>query len=236
MALRMTLPSFKTGAALAGLIALGACQAADGTNQAPDVALVNSVMSGLGAVDPNEKPIEYKPRAPLAMPSNPGSLPQPETQTAGRASENWPQNEKNQDLEDIKALYAGAGTMRNEPLTPEQMRGIKIEGAPAQQASASRGSDEFITGKKMTPEQLRQQGEAATALSRDSTIATQNQLPRRRYLTDPPTEYSVPSPDAPMPEVVKVDQEKVRDEYDSAPLDMRCLEDGGGHCQRGAGK
>ncbi|MTI43380.1 hypothetical protein JM93_02147 [Roseibium hamelinense] len=234
---QLKLPNLKRGIALLGLIALGACQAADGTSQAPDTALVNSVMSGLGAVDPKAKPIEYKPRAPLAMPSNPTALPSPETQVAGRSSENWPENEVNQDLEDIRALYAQGGRDRNAPLTPEQMRGIDIRGAPTVQATAADArANRLITGERMTNEELREQGNAANALQQENLVATQNQLPQRRYLTDPPTEYSVPSPNAPMPQVVEVKTERPRDEYDSAPLDMRCVERGGGHCQRGANK
>ena len=65
----------KNSAVLVLLAGLAACQAADGTSQAPDVALVDTVMKGLGAVDPNEKQIEYKPRGPLAMPAEPTATP-----------------------------------------------------------------------------------------------------------------------------------------------------------------
>lgn len=232
---RTVLDKLSRSAAILALVGLAACQASDGTSQAPDTALVASLMSGLGAVDPKAKQIEYKPRAPLAMPAEPTALPQPETSVAGAQSEAWPENEKNQDLEDIKALYASASGRNPEVLSPEQMRGIRINGAPTggRNLAADERSEELIAGDRMTAAEMRKQNASANDLSKDSIVATQNRLPKRRYLTDPPVAYSVPSADAPMPTIAKADNSRnLQEDYNSEPLDMRCLETSGGACER----
>ncbi|MEJ8473561.1 hypothetical protein [Roseibium algae] len=214
--------------------ALAACQAADGTSQAPDTALVNSLMSGLGAVDPNEKQIEYKPRAPLAMPANATALPAPETQVAGSKSAAWPTKTGNKDLAEIKAVYADAKGRHPGVLSPEQMRGINIAGASTSRNLAAETRDEDImTGERMTDAEMRAQNNSAADMTKQANAITNAGVPTRRYLTDPPNAYSVPSADAPMPEIVKTKTDAFKDEFDSAPLDMRCLEESGGECRRG---
>ncbi|WP_417666623.1 hypothetical protein [Roseibium sp.] len=212
--------------------ALAACQAADGTSQAPDTALVASLMSGLGAVDPNAKPIEYKPRAPLAMPANSTALPEPETQVAGSNSEAWPKKSQNKDLDEVRAIYASANGRHPGVLSPEQMRGIDIKSNRTRDTVQERRDIDIMSGERMTEAEMDTQNSSANDLTKQANAITRNSLPIRRYLTDPPTEYSVPSADAPMPDVVQTKVEPTRDEYDSAPLDMRCLEETGGDCRR----
>lgn len=235
--LRTVLTNPLRSLAVLGLIALGACQAADGTTQAPDTALVAGIMSGLGAINPNEKPIDYKPRAPLAMPSEPTALPPPETKVAGTQSEAWPENEKNPELDEIKELYAGSFNQRR--LTPEQMRGIEIEGAGARDRDllAEGRAGDVIDGERLTRAEMTNQTGQFNALNNNSESAptTSAILAKRRYLTEPPLEYSVPAANAPLPEVVKVEKNKPKnyDEFDGARLNMRCLEETGGECRQG---
>jgi len=220
----------KNSAVLVLLAGLAACQAADGTSQAPDVALVDTVMKGLGAVDPNEKQIEYKPRGPLAMPAEPTNLPEPETNVAGVNDQNWPKQRENEQLTELKQLYASSGktgSMNSEALTPEQMRGFKITGVTGQNRDldAERRFNEITEGGKLTREEQRAEWERLQQLRSQQAGIEQNGLSARRFLTDPPTGYSTPSPDAPMPEVVKKKRKPTNyDEYDSKPLDPRCLE------------
>lgn len=223
----------KKSAAVALVAGLAACQAADGTSQAPDIALVDSVMKGLGAVDPNEKPIDYKPRAPLAMPSEPDKLPEPETNVAGVNSADWPAQKESEQLSELKQLYAGTSMMHSEPLTPEQMRGFKITGAsPNRNLDAERRDHEITEGGKLTRAEQRQEWEKLQALQAQKTGLDQSGLATRRFLTEPPTGYSTPSPDAPMPEVIAKKKRKPtnHDVYDSTPLDPRCLEGQSAYC------
>jgi hypothetical protein len=224
----------KKSVILALVAGLAACQAADGTSQAPDIALVDSVMKGLGAVDPNEKPIDYKPRAPLAMPSEPNKLPEPETAVAGVNSADWPSQKENEQLTELKQLYAGSSRMHSEPLTPEQMRGFKITGANgSRDLDAERRAHEITEGETLTRAEQRKEWESLQALQAQKSGIDQSGLASRRFLTEPPTGYSTPSPDAPMPEVVAKKKRRASnyDEYDSEKLDPRCLEGQSAYCK-----
>lgn len=213
---------------------LAGCQAADGTSQAPDTALVAGLMSGLGAVDPRATPIEYKPRAPLAMPAKSGQLPEPETKIAGSQSENWPKNDQNKDLEEVRAIYASADGRHPGVLNPEQMRGINIRSNQPRDFENERRSEELITGERMSHAEMQAQNTSANDLTQQANALSQSNLPTRRYLTEPPITYSTPSADAPMPAIVDAEQRPSNfDEYDGALVDMRCLEESGGECRRG---
>lgn len=221
-------------AVAAGLLA--ACQAADGTTQAPDTALVSAFMSGLGAVNPNEKPIDYKPRAPLAMPSETANLPEPETNVAGANSANWPKQQESEELKEIKELYAGTDRMQDEPLTPEQMRGFKITGVtgatPANITGNSRNTD-ILEGEKLTRAEQRAEWERLQQLKAQQAGLNESGLTTRRFLTEPPAKYSTPSADAPMPDVTvkKASKKSMQyDKYDSTPLDPRCLKGENQYC------
>ncbi len=217
----------KKSAVLAMLAGLAACQAADGTTQAPDVAMVNSLMKGLGAVDPHEKPIDYKPRAPLAMPSEAGKLPEPETNVAGTKDANWPQQKENEQLTELKKLYEGTDRMHSEPLSPEQMRGFRITGYTAQERDmeAERRLNEITEGSRLTKAEQKKEWEELQKLKAQQAGIDESGLTNRRYLTEPPTDYSTPSPDAPMPEVVSKAKQKPTnyDPYSAKKLDPRCL-------------
>lgn len=182
--------------ALAGM--LGACTTgSDGFNDGedkvlPDEALVKSLMAGLGAVDPNEKPIEYAPRAPLAMPSktdeqNP--LPQPEDpQTAA----DWPTDDQ-ADLARVRAAYATSPL--GERLTPEQQKGLPIlSGKKERDLEAERNEAAEFDGERLTPEELKQGFAKPKEVDTTSLFGPDGQ-PVRRYLIDPPVEYSTPAGD-----------------------------------------
>jgi len=209
--LRTYLKTLSRPIALLALVALAACQAADGTTQAPDKAMVSALMSGLGAVDPKAKPIDYKPRAPLAMPAEPTALPKPETKVAGTDSADWPTADKDDDYEAVKALYAkknigGSDGNENTRLTPEQARGINIYSTKPRDPEAERRQAELDDGARLTPEEMRRQNAAAADLKKQATGSTQDTLAQRRYLIEPPSEYSTPAANAPMPEIVESDR------------------------------
>ena len=223
-----------TGVALLAGVVLTACQAADGTTQAPDTALVSGIMRGLGAVDPSEKPIEYKPRASLAMPASTDKLPEPEEQVAGSQQPDWPQNARNQDLERVQAIYDRGNADDGDRLTPEQMRGISISSNRPRDRAAEAREQELQSGEKMTVQELKAlSGTSLKGTPAEASAAQMQALSQRRYLIDPPSEYSVPSADAPVPVAVETKKNLNRDDFDGALLDMRCAEETGGECRRG---
>ncbi|GAA0778869.1 hypothetical protein E1180_19435 [Roseibium denhamense] len=223
--------------AIAGIAALASCQAADGTYVAPDTALVNNLMSGLGAVDPNAKPIEYKPRAPLAMPAEKSNLPEPETNVAGANSEDWPEQNDNSEFRQLQAIYAEqprgvnpasdrAATMA---LTPDQVRGFRITGVTGQTKRdpvAEKRAEEINEGSPLTREELQVGSNRLKELQdQQAELAETNQL-TRKYLTEPPTAYSTPSDKAPMPDIGDVSAVKSRANktglVNGRPVDERC--------------
>ncbi|WP_420411993.1 hypothetical protein [Roseibium sp.] len=226
------------GFVLAAVTALAACQAADGTTVAPDTALVNNIMAGLGAVDPNKKEIDYKPRAPLAMPAEGSNLPEPETQVAGTNAANWPQERNNEELNALRDRYKESydynGDLKR--LTPEQMAGFEIVGSEKKEfkpgkldvqrpdGSTNRISvEEMKTGSKRFDE-LKQQ--------KDGSKSAEFAL-KRNYLIEPPAAYSTPSADAPMPSAnieVKKTYAPLQRDHESNRLDPRCLEGNAKYC------
>ncbi|MEP3429029.1 MAG: hypothetical protein ABJN98_10145 [Roseibium sp.] len=227
----------KKSVALVMLAGLVACQAADGTTQAPDTALVGSLMRGLGAVDPNAKSIDYKPRAPLALPAEGGKLPEPVTDVAGTNSADWPKQQESEQLKELKALYAKNGQSDGSALTPEQMRGFKITGVTgAQQRDviAERRDSEITDGEVLTRAEQQAEWEALQKLKTQESGVKQGTLAARRYLTEPPSAYSTPSPDAPMPEVVAKKKKATpgNNGMNSSPvLDPRCLGGDSDYCR-----
>ncbi|MBO0345852.1 hypothetical protein [Roseibium limicola] len=226
----------QAGLIVAAAFLLAACQAADGTSQAPDTALMNSIMSGMGAVDPRAKQIEYKPRAPLAMPANATNLPQPETAVAGTASPEWPQGQQNESLERVRAVYAENDPMQRErlgkKLTPAQMRGINVRSNRERDIAAENRDEEIISGGLLTTTEQKAINanaiDSAESLRRGEPDTTRSKLATRRFLTEPPSSYSTPAAGAALPEAVKEEKKPTNyDPYSSAPLDMRCLEGGG---------
>ncbi|MDN3718319.1 hypothetical protein QW131_01420 [Roseibium salinum] len=183
-----------------------------------------------------KKPIDYKPRGPLAMPAEASKLPEPETNVAGVNSADWPKQDESQELNDLKKIYASSGkrgSMNSEPLNPEQMRGFKITGVTGQNRNLEQEQRdaELGQGELLTREEQRAEWERLQKLKAQQAGLDESGLANRRYLTEPPTTYSTPSPDAPMPEIVKNDKKAAnRDIYDSTPLHPRCLEGDSSYC------
>ncbi|MCA1244640.1 hypothetical protein LC092_19515 [Stappia stellulata] len=192
-------------AVCASALLLAACQTgSDGfndgteTKEAPDTAMIRSLMEGLGAVDAkSEAKIEYTPRAPLAMPSKMDTLPPPE---APEVVANWPtQNED--DLKRIQEVYRNDGRGSADldgdgRSNTRQSRGIQqlVSGGDGRNFAAERQNEDRLESGKMKPNELNQRVGVAetTAIPVD-----ENGVPVRRYLIEPPTAYSIPSADAP---------------------------------------
>lgn len=196
---------------VAGTLALAGCQhGADGfndgssTDEAPDVAMVRSLMEGLGAVDAkSEAKIDYKPRAPLAMPASMDALPQPEDE---KVVANWPEKNDAQ-LKQIQEIYRDNRDIDKKGRSDiYQSRGIKelASGGPDRNIQAEIRQEAKLEDARMKPSELNQR----VGVAQEQTgIFDANGEPVRRYLIEPPTEYSKPSPDAPMAEPTRTAQQ-----------------------------
>ncbi|NBN64474.1 hypothetical protein GWI72_12075 [Microvirga tunisiensis] len=201
-------------------VALAGCVTdPNGYEEGVDQAAVRKIMEGLGAVDPKQKPIEYRPRAPLAMPSNLSALPQPEAPATETAA-NWPKPE-NQELQDLKALYARSnGT---DLLTPEQMRGIQIGSTQPRDVARERRDEQIISGGLMTPAEMKQQHQGAGQIDTSKLFGPDGQ-PVRRFLVEPPVAYSTPAANAPLTKPADTNDVRRREirEMEGAQIKMNC--------------
>lgn len=151
--------------------------------------LVKGLMTSMGAIDPKEKPIEYKPRAPLVAPPK-RDLPPPQDSNRLLTTGNFPRNPEDVDRERAKAA-AKEELDANRAWTPEELARYRMQGGGRPTA---RTED---PGRRLSVEEMRGQG----ASTREAIALAQNPGPRRS-LTEPPTDYLKPSDKAPveMPE------------------------------------
>ncbi|PTW62303.1 hypothetical protein C8N35_101343 [Breoghania corrubedonensis] len=195
----------------------------DGT--APDVALVKGLMKSIGAVDPNEKPINYQPRAPLAIPSDQKDLPSPETAAATPA--NWPRD-KDAELAAIQKANDRREAEANINIEKSSHR-LGIEEV---KKGTLAGNDRLKDGpgsirddgswensqNRLTIEQMK--GQKMVKPEDTAKLFDANGKPQRNYLIEPPVEYSTPAATAALPDVEAIKKEKVKpatdtiDDYD----------------------
>lgn len=155
-----------------------------------DTNAVKALMTSLGAIDPKERPIEYKPRAPLVVPPK-RALPAPQDGTV-LASRNFPRNQ-----EDVDAELSKAGANDPDPgraWTPEQLAKYRMA-TPDRRITY----DEKAAARPLTPDELNGQH-----LRNKQAIEAANNAGTRRSLLQPPSEYRQPSAKAPIdPETEK---------------------------------
>ncbi|AXS39441.1 hypothetical protein D1F64_04500 [Breoghania sp. L-A4] len=198
-------------------------------SEAPDVAAVKRVMTGIGLMDPQAQPIDYKPRAPLAVPPSTTTLPDPQADVANAENlpANWPRNKDAELLALQRSRQATGGEALREAnrgpdrLSVEELQaGTRASSRPARTAEQQKAAIQGMKdnpNNRLTPTQLRTQKlikpETASLLGPDGK-------PTRRYLVEPPIEYSTPADSAPLalPKVVEGPKKHWMDERkDSGP-------------------
>lgn len=153
---------------------------------APDTNLIKGVMTSLGAVDPHEKPIEYRPRAPLVVPPKRDLKTPADPNAATPAS--FPRNPEDVAEEQRRAaIEAGDRGKDGRVMTPEELARYAIPGSGRDVAYDPN------PGRKLTPEEMSGQAKInAEAIKRTENPGG------RRSLIDPPDAYRKPSPNAPI--------------------------------------
>jgi hypothetical protein len=147
---------------------------------------VKSVMKGLGAIDPDEKPVEAPPRAPLVIPPNrelrtPAS---PDALTRG----DFPRNPEDIAAEERRRVGEGPGN-DGKVMTPDQLRKYRM----ANQGRSWSASDSDKPGRALSPDELKLGGK-----SMDEAIKRTKNPEGRAGLIQPPDDYRKPSPNAPV--------------------------------------
>lgn len=209
-----------TGVALAGCLSNSDGFYGSSEGDAPDVALVKSLMGSIGAIDPKTKPIVYEPRAPLAMPGERTNLPNPEAE-ANAVPPNWPRD-KDAELAGISAdadRRQNRGTRGGEPLNSRVAIQDVQKGVPVGQARA-RGQTIGLSKEPDPKLSIHDMKNLKVRTPDSSAILDENGQPKRQYLIDPPVEYSTPAATAAFeaPDVERkpnVDQDELFDTYDA---------------------
>lgn len=170
-----------TGFAIAaGLAAatMGATPAA-----AQEGALMRNVLSVLGIVEPERPAIDYRERAPLALPPS-MTLPPPVAPEALANDPAWPNDPTvRAQRERETAGFFGGDSSR--PLTSEELRGGRLAGGAVGERAFPLSDEEHARPlspdalRAMDPRQFR--GEGPVGLT-------------RRSLTDPPSAFLQPAP------------------------------------------
>jgi len=168
----------------------------------PSANVFGSILGGLGGTT-NQRRIEHKPRSPLVIPPS-RDLPPTEEKIARGDPANWPNDpdlaeaklrEEWAKNSDGKTPFPGADatSKRSDPgyVAKHRVKG----GGLRDYAKASSGNDATESRNfVMSPDKLR----SLKVKTPEAVEVDENGVPIRRYLTEPPTAYRVPSADAPM--------------------------------------
>lgn len=159
---------------------------AENTSEAEDDGLVKGIMTGIGAIDPRERPIEYRPRAALVVPPK-KDLRAPENTDAALAGKQFPRNPEEQRTDRPKGDTSGFLSLADQEKFNNLPRAREVRPV----------IDPDQASKPLPPDKL--------ATPPASEVAVAESARRKKTLLDPPKEYATPSPNAPFEEEQKKD-------------------------------
>ncbi|PTM60574.1 hypothetical protein C8P69_103508 [Phreatobacter oligotrophus] len=186
------------------LIAAGSGAQAQQSEQSIEGRIFGGLLSGLGLVDRQRPPIDYRERAPLVLPRN-NALPPPQDPAAARNS-NWPNDP------DVARARAAGLAERTPIVRDDQGRTLTNSEMRARQNGGWFGGGEVDTTRDRsanaiagpsTADEMRvapiwsQVGSLFGPNSRDNQVVPFPGEPPRRRLIEPPPGYRTASPDAP---------------------------------------
>jgi len=158
--------------------------------------IIDSLMSGIGATNMENRGIEYRERSPLVVPPK-LSLPPPTSAGAEVNAPNWP---KDPDIQRRKAAVAARKKENKDPqqaariLTPAEMAVGKTAG-PARTNNDPIQPGTSQSNPMLSPSQLGYTGGLSGMFGGNkSETAPFKGEPTRESLTQPPVGYQTPSP------------------------------------------
>lgn len=173
-----------------------------------DVNAFGAMLRMSGMVAEPKAPIDYSPRAPLAMPAS-EELPPPQDTSAAEAAVGFPVDQDEEDArrrDELRGSLAGPD-YRNDAvrensqarLEPETIQAGRREGGGLRRWADNPLLNPFgRRGNNISREEMRVTAKSipsgGTVLEEDGTAAP------RRYLIQPPTTYRTPADTAPLPE------------------------------------
>lgn len=177
-----------TAALLAGCSSFSDGYTEEGSDrdQTVEQGIIKSLMTSVGAIDPNDKPVDAPPRPPLVVPPS-RTLPSPKDANA-LPSPNFPRNPEDV-AEDQRRVAAGKERGANgRIMTPEELAKYAMPGA-----AKSDGGRTQDMGRRLSPEEMRGQGQIQAEAVKRAANPT-----GRQSLIEPPDQYRKPSPNAPV--------------------------------------
>lgn len=168
---------------LASLLALAGCNTPTyGTGKSPEMSMIQELTGNLGAGPKKKDPIEYQARSELVLPPS-SQLPAPEEKLALSQSAAWPN-----DPDRNKPTANTSGEI------PEEFRRGRLA------RGSSRDADPNVSPIDVTEMNTAQRLEAQRKFREQRASMNSLDPTERKYLTDPPVEYRVPSANAPQPD------------------------------------
>lgn len=168
---------------LASLLALAGCNTPTyGTGKSPEMSMIQELTGNLAGGQKKKEPIEYKARSELVLPPS-SQLPPPEQKLALSQTAAWPD-----DPDRNRKATNTSGEI------PEEFRRGRL-------ARGSRSApDPNVSPIDVTEMNTAQRLEAQRKFREQRAAMNSLDPTERKYLTDPPVEYRVPSANAPQPD------------------------------------
>lgn len=172
------------------------------SNLPPDQAVISRIMQGLGAVDTRAEPIEYKPRQALVVPppQAKADLPTPVASADPATTGNWVRDPDELEKERRKAIQEARKGVEGRPLTTDEIIAVNRASVGQDNPRASdlpaspfpeRDDQPQVDINQMQNTRVNTQAAAVDAYGNPNSNV-------RRRLTDPPSTYMAPSPNAPL--------------------------------------
>lgn len=161
---------------------------------------MKDMLGKLGLIDEDKPAIEYRERAPLVIPPGVGALPPPRAAAAGKQRDgNWPNDPDVARARSAQQEARQPAPIRNDsstgrPLTTDQIRAGRREGAGTEFRAKSCMGDNCRDELLVHPDVLRNNGHA---MESKSNLAYGKE-PSRGSLAEPPKGYRLPSDNAPL--------------------------------------
>lgn len=163
-------------------------------------SILRDIMADIGMMPPSQKPIDYRERAPLAIPKS-LDLPKPEAANAATAGVAWPKDPDESRRKAAEKKVQPGETNWNGPvligqyeiavpLSPTELRRERMEAQAITHPGGETATESTYSAHRLTPAELKRGAKKADVTA---SIAE----PPRHSLTDPPPGYRVPAADAP---------------------------------------
>jgi hypothetical protein len=194
-------------AAAALAYGLAACsETTYGTGTSPGMQTLQDIAGIADIAGPKQDPIKYSARPGVVAPPTGAALPPPGGDQQNVAT-NWPKDPDAEDKQfkaDVAAREKFCADQSNKfkqecldpgfRLSPEQMKTASREPSPTLLNMNKNPSEEAAKTSNEQWDQVKK----LFADARGTVAVDENGNPVRRYLTDPPSEYRVPDPSAPV--------------------------------------